>query len=191
MVIFKKILFTLLVCACLIVLLNFSFFWQNIRFTFVKPRPAEQAAAGKQTAADTLTIDSLGIQAPVIYASGKTEKIFQSALAGGVVHYPDTANPGEPGNVYIFGHSSDLPFSQGNYKTVFALLPRIKKTAEIKLTDNSGKLYVYTVSQSFMAAAGDIKYLQSDASKKILTLQTSYPIGTAWKRWLVIAEIKE
>src|SRR5687767_11297538 len=71
---------------------------------------------------DRLFIPSLGIDVPLVYIEEKNEAAFQAALRDGVVHYPGTAMPGQPGNAYYFGHSSDYSWSKGEYKNVFATL---------------------------------------------------------------------
>jgi len=120
----------------------------------------------------------------------KSEKTYQAALQNGVVHYPGTAKPGEAGNVYIFGHSSDYLWSRGNYKTVFALLPRVEIGALVNLSNEEGEIFTYTITDKFVASPKDTQLLSQDTGgKKILTLQTSYPIGTALKRYIVIAEL--
>ncbi len=121
-----------------------------------------------------------------------TDAAFQPALSLGVVHFPGTALPGEVGNCYIFGHSSDFFWKPGNFKNVFALLPRIKKGAAIITTNAEGIRFVYTVTNTFVVAPKDVWVLnQNTGGKKILTLQTSYPLGTALKRFIVVAEISE
>jgi sortase A len=137
-----------------------------------------------------LTIPSLGIQAPIQYAIKKDEASIQNALLNGVVHYPGTANPGQPGNVYIVGHSSDYRWSAGKYKTVLALLPKIKEGDEMQVTDKAGKIYRYRVIETKIVNPTDLSVLsQGDGSKKLLTVQTSYPIGTALRRFLAIGEL--
>ncbi len=187
----KKILLFLGIFAFLFVVVNWQYFWQNLRYSFVK-NPGTTALSASSTAEpDMLIIDSLGIKAPIIYVSEKGEPVYQEALKNGVVHFPGTAEVGQLGNVYIFGHSSDYFWSQGKYKTVFALLPRIKKGAEIWVSDAKGVQFKYIVTDSFVASANDVKFLdQQGNTKKLLTLQTSWPIGTALKRWIVRAEIK-
>lgn len=186
---------TLLVAAGVVVVLNFDYFRQNFKYTFRKP--ISQLTPGDKTTAvqigpNTLVIDSLGIVVPVQYATEATEQAFQVALVNGVVHYPGTAMPGEYGNVYIFGHSSDNAWSKGHYKTIFAILPRIQKGDRILLTDNVGRRYVYAVMEQFVAGARDVQYLdQGDRKKRLLTLQTSWPIGTSLKRYVVRAELLE
>jgi LPXTG-site transpeptidase (sortase) family protein len=137
-----------------------------------------------------LTIESLNIRAPVVYAEEQDERVYQKALRSGVVHYPGTAMPGEDGNAYIFGHSSDYPWAKGAYKNIFASLPKIRIGEEVKISNQAGTVYVYIVRESFSASASDTYLLSQDRSKKTLTLQTSYPVGTSLKRWIVIADIK-
>ena len=192
----KKIILGLVLAAAVFIVLNSGFFAQNIRYMFRNNTPASPAVnlAGGQAKAesDTLWISSLGIKAPVKYVEESKESVFQEALRDGVVHFPGTAMPGQPGNAYIFGHSSDYLWSKGNYKTVFALLPRINKGAEIQITDHNGDLYTYIVTDTFVVAPNDLSVLdQKNNEKKLLTLQTSYPVGTALKRYIVVAELKQ
>ncbi len=139
-----------------------------------------------------LTIPSVGISAPIVESKDNTEKEFQEALKTGVVHYPGTAQVGELGNAYIFGHSSDLTFKSGDYKTIFAPLPDIKKDAEILVTNGSGQQFRYVVFEQFVTKSDDVQLLSQDTKgEKILTLQTSYPIGTALKRYIVKAKLSQ
>jgi LPXTG-site transpeptidase (sortase) family protein len=140
---------------------------------------------------NTLVIPALGIEAPVIYVTETTETVYQEALRDGVVHFPGTALPGQPGNTYIFGHSSDYVWSAGDYKTVFAKLPQIELGTEIELTDADGELFRYVVTETKVVGPRDLSVLdQFNNEKRILTLQTSYPLGTALQRYIVVAEIK-
>ncbi len=186
-------------CILFFVLLNWGFVVARVKFLVAKPDPKNVIVSGPSSNAstgtwpkDTLAIPSLGVLAPVVYVSETGEKTFQSALLNGVVHYPGSSLPGEVGNVYIFGHSSDYAWSKGAYKSVFALLPKIKKGAEIKLTDSKGFMYTYLVTEQKVVGPNDVSVLAQDtAGKRILTLQTSYPIGTALKRYVVRAELRQ
>ncbi|MFH1866687.1 MAG: sortase [Patescibacteria group bacterium] len=144
----------------------------------------------KKLGPNTLQISSLSLIVPVIYVNQATDEVFQQALERGVVHFPGTANPGEYGNDYIFGHSSDYRWRSGSYKSVFAVLPKIKIGAEILITNNQGVVFKYVVKESKVVAKTDIQYLgQYGYQRRLLTLQTSWPVGTALKRWVVIAEL--
>lgn len=192
----KKILLVLLLGMLAFVLLNFGFFSQNIRFYLgqvgEKNDMSSVVDSTGQMNPDTLVISNLGVTAPIVFPISNTEGAYQIALRDGVAHYPGTAHAGEVGNMYIFGHSSDFVFSAGDYKTIFSLLPKIEEGTEIEISDSLGRRFVYKVSRSYATDKNDLTVLSQDTgSKKILTLQTSYPIGTALRRWIVIAEIIE
>jgi LPXTG-site transpeptidase (sortase) family protein len=191
-----RIALTIGAFTIVMLILNFQWFIANVQQVWWE-NTAESRVISKepapQIAQNTLSIPSLNIMAPIIYVdrASASEQVFQEALVNGVVHFPGTALPGQVGNTYIFGHSSDFPFSKGNYKTVFALLPQIAQGAEIKLTNGSGEEFTYIVTGIKVVSPKDLQYLESDNSgRKMLTVQTSYPIGTALRRFLVFAELK-
>jgi LPXTG-site transpeptidase (sortase) family protein len=189
------IVFGLLLLAFLI--LDFNYFLGNLEFLFRGQTHTYQNITNNQSLpqqkmqANSLIIDSLNINAPIQYATATNETAYQAALINGVVHYPGTANPGQLGNCYIFGHSSDFIWSNGHYKHVFAVLPQIKIGAQIIISDSDGNKFSYSVIDSHEVASNDLSVLdQQGYAKKLLTLQTSYPVGTALARWVVVAEIK-
>ena len=195
---FIAVAFFVFIC-CVIVLLvfNWGFTTAQISYFFHKPtlltsqEYVQQNIGSTVPAKNTLTVPSLGIIVPVVYVGAATEEVFQPALEHGVVHFPHSALAGQVGNVYIFGHSSDYVWSKGKYKNIFALLPKTEIGAEILLTDEKGNLFTYLVTKKFVVAANDVSVLsQATGGKRILTLQTSYPIGTALKRYIVQAELK-
>lgn len=193
----KRILLGILVLIVAAILVNYNFFWFQIKSLFQgKVTIYEQTNSNffpaRQKEPNMLEIESLNIRAPIVYVEDTADKVFQKALKKGVVHYPGTAKPGELGNSYIFGHSSDYGWAKGDYKTIFAPLPKIKKGEKIVVSNEKGEPFAYIVTETVIALPNDVKFLeQGNFKKKILTLQTSYPIGTALKRFLVIAEIKQ
>lgn len=179
--------------------MSFNFLWSNAYFflfsgkarVYVSPTAQKNVTRPEMGEPNTLHIPSLKITAPIIYIDEANENAFQKALQNGVVHYPKTAEQGKVGNCYIFGHSSDYMWSSGHYKTVLALLPQIEIGDEVIVSNTTGEKFVYTVVKSFVASPKDLHLLdQGDGTKKMLTLQTSYPLGTALKRWIVQAEMK-
>ena len=194
-----KIILIILAAALLVFLiLDFNYFWFYAKYyfssrttvtTFSNP-PSTNSTSTPTGQPNFLTIASLNIEAPIVYIDQVGETAFQAGLKNGVVHYPGTAEPGQNGNCYIFGHSSDYIWSNGKYKTVFTLLPRIKIGDKIAVSDKQGHVFTYVAKQTKVVAPTDLQYLNQDYGKKILTLQTSYPIGTALKRFIVIAELE-
>ena len=118
------------------------------------------------------------------------ENIFMRELEKGVIRYPGTARPGEAGNAFIFGHSSNFPWLPGSYNQVFALLDELSPGDEI-IAYYDQKKYVYAVSEKTVVKPGDVKALSNrDNTKKELSLMTCWPVGTTLKRMLVFAELK-
>lgn len=155
------------------------------------PLPAENMSvnvAGIDIPPNTLMIPSLELRAPIVESAGTTEGDFQRALQKGIVHYPGTAEAGQLGNAYYFGHSSDFAWTAGEYKTVFARLPEIKNGSTIFVSDAAGKVYAYIVREQFVVDPDETSVLEQ-TRVPTLTLQTSYPIGTAKQRYIVRAEI--
>ncbi len=137
-----------------------------------------------------LWVESLNIAVPIIYVEKSDEAEFQRGLKWGVVHYPGTAEIGEAGNAYIFGHSSDYLWSDGRFKTIFSRLPQIKIGAKIVAQNQQGEIFTYQVIATKVVSKNDISVLSQDDPKKyLLTLQTSYPVGTAQKRFVAVAEL--
>jgi sortase A len=187
----KRLLFFAILLLLTFVGLNWQFFYTQVKYYTHPPVPLAEQKPETKVEPNLLWIPKLGITAPIIYVEEESENIFQEALQKGVVHYPKTAQVGESGNVYIFGHSSDFATAKGNYKTVFALLPKLEAGSTIEVSDAAGQLFRYKVDHTKVISPNDLSVLEQDQSKKQLTLQTSYPVGTALKRYLVIAYIIE
>ena len=52
----------------------------------------------------------------------------------------------------------------------------------------AGRRYDYKVVETKITEASDVSYFTMQTSEQILVLQTCYPPGTTWKRFLVIAK---
>ena len=185
----KQVFLTLAGTILVLLILNFGYVWDNVKYYFEKPAASVQTQVQEKMDPNKLLIPSLNLDLPIVYAEKVSETEFQQDLQNGVVHYPNTANPGEVGNCYIFGHSSDYFWTKGNYKHAFSTLPHIKVGDEIIISNQGGDKFVYKVTETKVVAANDLSVLnQNTGGKKILTLQTSYPVGTALKRFVAIAE---
>lgn len=162
------------------------------------PKPVTPIPAPSEVKSETgirrlgqVAVTKLGIDVPLMVVGKVDERIFQKALEDGVVHYPGTASPGQVGNMFIFGHSSDYRYRAGSYKTVFARLPELKIGDTVVVEDASvNASYTYRVTGTAIVSSSDVASLSQETDgKRMLTLQTSYPIGTALKRYLVLAEL--
>lgn len=131
-------------------------------------------------------LPTVNIKAPIIWNVPFNEKLIQTNLETGVIHLDSTALPGEVGNVFITGHSSNLLIAKGNYKAIFATLPKIKLNDQIFII-RGGRLYSYKVENIFETAPDKVEVM-TQSEKSMLTLSTCVPIGTAARRFIVQAK---
>lgn len=129
-----------------------------------------------------LSIPSLNIfQAEV----GLTDENLSEHL----VHYPQTALPGQKGSPVIFGHST-LPqfFDPQNYTSIFSTLPNIKQGHEIILVYDGIK-YTYKVINIYEVKPSDTHVLRQDYNQIGLKLITCVPPGTKLRRLIIESEL--
>lgn len=150
---------------------------------------ASTAGSGGTTAAppgdSEISIPDIQVKAPVVYEDDPSNNAILAALHNGVVHYPDTALPGQPGNVVIFGHSSEDWWDTGKYKFIFVLLDKLKVGQLVYLT-YQGHQYEYEVSGSQVVQPTYVQALDPTAVPT-LTLITCSPVGTSLRRLVVTA----
>lgn len=107
-----------------------------------------------------------------------------------LAHLPDTALPGERGNVFITGHSSLENVSLNNKFAFFANLPKIKKGDTVVLTA-LGQQFKYVVRGLKIVEPKDVSVINPpDSNGRYLTLMTCVPPGFNTKRLIVLAELK-
>lgn len=122
---------------------------------------------------------------------GEMQDVFMEELKKWVVRYPGTARPGEVGNAFIFGHSSNYPWIKSEYNDVFALLDTLITGDEIIVYYGQHK-YTYRVTDRATVKPGDTKVLASrDPNKKEISLMTCWPVGTALERYIIFWELVE
>lgn len=147
---------------------------------------------------DRIVIPSLKVNAPVVEPTLGLESLkakdftsleeqIHETLLQGVVHYPGTAEPGQKGNAFLTGHSSNVFWELSPYNTVFALLPKIKVGDDLYVTHDLTQ-YHYRVTDKKEVQPTDVSALQQGDDYK-LTLVTCTPVGTAFRRLVVTAEL--
>jgi LPXTG-site transpeptidase (sortase) family protein len=140
-----------------------------------------------KNAAPRILINKINVTAPVIFnQTVVNEANFLQALHSGVVHYPNTAVPGQVGNVVIFGHSSGQWWAPGSYKFVFTLLNKLKVDDKIFI-EYKGVRYIYKVNNTKVVLPTDLTVL-NQGSGHMLTLITCTPVGTSAKRLIIEAQ---
>lgn len=134
-----------------------------------------------------LIIPKINVDVPVVYdVTTYDEAEIQDGLERGVVHYGNTALPGQNGNNVIVGHSSNNFFNSGAYKFAFVLLDRLEK-GDTFILHFKGQRYIYKVFNKQVIEPNDFSLIQPTDSP-IVTLITCTPPGTSWHRLVVQAQ---
>ncbi|MGH7157620.1 MAG: sortase [Candidatus Saccharimonadales bacterium] len=141
------------------------------------------------SSAPELIIPKINVQLPVVYdLPSSDEPTVQKGLEEGIIHYPNTAVPGQRGNAAYFGHSSNNIFNKGQYKFAFVLLHELVPGDIFYLTYN-GKAYTYKVYEKRIVKPTDTWVLGPVAGKTATaTLITCDPPGTSTNRLVVWGE---
>lgn len=158
----------------------------------------EEIASGSNPLSDTvskinpdtdkysLIIPEISVNAPIMFLNSRDEKDVLRALQDGVVHYAGTPIPGDKGDAVIFGHSSALVGSAGNYNTVFANLYKLERGDTFTIEGGNNKLK-YRVTSVKVYDPTDKDIFRS-TNRSTLTFITCYPTGSNRQRLIVRAE---
>jgi sortase A len=187
---------------CVFGLLNGQYLIAQARYRFDKPAavpvahvqktdatkpPTEASTKIDPTIAPAISIPAIDVKAPIVVdEKSYVEWKVQLALRQGVVHYGQTAMPGQKGNMVILGHSSGQLWAPGGYKFVFTLLEKLKAGDNITI-DYQGTRYTYQVTDSKVVTPDDLSILDQ-TSQPTLSLVTCTPVGTSKNRLVVHAK---
>ena len=116
------------------------------------------------------------------------EREYVQALTGGVAEALGGTPPGQPGNLYLFSHSTDAPWNIIRFNAIFYLLKELEKGDKI-IVFYRNKRYDYVVFDKIITSPGDVSYLTNRYDSPILTLQTCDPPGTLLNRLIVRARL--
>ena len=138
-------------------------------------QPVQPAAPS--SAALSLTVPSIGIQNDPV-----TNSVAEGVLANGAGKLPQTGFPWQQGsNTYIAAHVYGYP-GTGSWQQ-FADLPSMSQGEAIFLTDSSGTVYEYRVSEIMTVAPTDVWVAQPTGQTSV-SLQTC--VGPGWSERLVV-----
>jgi LPXTG-site transpeptidase (sortase) family protein len=133
-----------------------------------------------------ITIPKIKAQSPVIEnVDPWNEAAYGEALKHGVAQAKGTSLPGQHGTVYLFAHSSGLPWDLTHFNTIFLKLGELQNGDKILIRRN-GKDYPYKVTDKKEVDPSEVQYLL-DTKKTQLVVQTCTPIGTSLRRLLIFA----
>lgn len=168
----------------LIPLLILLYIYYPLIFVYVDP-PKAKPIPPQGT---YIEIEKIHAQAPIIEnVNPWNANDYNEKLMLGVAHALGSSPVGSlRGTVYLFAHSSDLPWRITRQNSAFFRIGELKKSDKIILVKN-GKKYIYSVTHKKTVWPNDVKYLK-DLHKTQLILQTCTPIGTSLQRLLVFAD---
>lgn len=126
-----------------------------------------------------LSIPKINLLTPVNFQNNN------QGLEKGAVSLTSFITPEKPGQNILFGHSSDYPWSQNPFGTVFTLLPKLEPNDEINII-RGRKTYIYKISKTEITDPNLTGLIKKTASNE-LVLSTCYPIGFFNKRFNVVA----
>ncbi len=192
----QSLLFGLGMGALVLVVLLFSFFNEFIIAPFIQPSRKATAApvivsnmSTTAAAQPTVIVPKINIQIPVDFTTtSMAESVIQESLEEGIVHYPNTALPGQNGNGAYFGHSSSNIFNNGKYKFAFVLLHQLT-TGDIFYITYQGKVFAYQVFAKEIVPPTKVSVLNDTKGKQATAaLITCDPPGLSTNRLVVWGE---
>lgn len=131
-----------------------------------------------------LKVWKIGVEAPIIL--DVNEDSVLSSLENGVAHIAGTAKPGEIGNTFIVGHSSNYPWAKGNYNHVFSLLDELVN-GDVITVYYQNQNRDYKVIEKVIVKPDQVE-IASSTDKELLSIMTCFPVGTTLNRLVVKAE---
>ncbi len=140
----------------------------------------------------SIVIEKIGVNAPIVKDVIVTnEDTYFKSLKQGVAHASTSQYPSEePGNVYLFAHSSVNFWELGRYAKVFNLLRKLELGDRVHVFYDD-QTFVYEVVNNEVHKGWNTYPLTRKVIEPILTLQTCDPPGTTINRLVVTAKLIE
>jgi len=157
---------------------------------------------GKKEEEEVINLKDFWVRIPKILAEAQVEAIvspfdktdYLPVLASDVVaHAKGSSLPGRGRGktIYLFAHSTHQGLTMVRKNAVFYLLGKLT-VGDMVEVGFSGKIYKYRVYESKVVESKEVEYLDYRLEEKeVLILQTCWPLGTDWKRLLILAELVE
>lgn len=136
-----------------------------------------------------LVIEKINANAKIVpQVDPASEKDYIAALKEGIAEAKGSTNPGEPGNLFLFSHSTDAPWNIIRYNAIFYLLRELENGDRV-IIFYKGRRFDYIVFDKTTTAPSDITFLTNRYDRPVLTLQTCDPPGTVLNRLIVRAKL--
>jgi len=163
---------------------------QNIIKEQNVPLPALPLEAQTQ---NILQLPKFNIEAPIWATSSSNLQDIYKLLRQGVVLFPGSTIPGGEYAI-ILGHSSSYPWTPGRYKSVFSLLNEFSKGDLIYVFWDQKPMVFQVVEKQIFLPWPKGEYstetiFPPEPNKKILILQSCWPVGVNFKRVAIKTEL--
>ena len=136
-----------------------------------------------------IVIEKINANAKIIAGVNPgNEREYVNALTAGVAAALGSTPPGQPGNLYLFSHSTDAPWNIVRYNAIFYLLRELE-AGDLVVIFYKNKRYDYIVFDKTIVNPTDVSYLTNRYETPVLTLQTCDPPGTLLNRLIVRAKL--
>ncbi len=133
-----------------------------------------------------ILISSIGVDSPIRNPNSTDIDALDTELLKGVVHYPGSGIPGVVGNMFLFGHGSNLPVIHNQAYKVFTQIKNLKQGDIIHVLTQT-KNYSYSVAKVTLVDASKA-LVDFSTARKMLTLSTCDTFGTKQQRYVVEAD---
>ncbi|MBI2009860.1 MAG: sortase [Candidatus Chisholmbacteria bacterium] len=135
-----------------------------------------------------LMIPKIGVNSKVMpQVDANKPEVYMQALREGLAQAKGSVGPGELGDNFIFGHSTDFEWNIAAWNALFYNLKDLEVGDKIYLY-REGEAYVYWVTGKGIYEPQDVSFFDPNGHVERLVLQTCYPPGTTAQRLVVFAE---
>jgi len=136
-----------------------------------------------------IVIEKINANAKIVANVDPTKEVeYVAALGHGVAEAAGSTPPGQPGNLYLFSHSTDAPWNIIRFNAIFYLLKELAVGDRVIIFKDH-KRYDYVVFDKAVVSPNDISFLTNRYDAPVLTLQTCDPPGTLLRRLVVRAKL--
>ena len=136
-----------------------------------------------------IVIEKINANAKIIAGVNPVnEREYVKALGSGVAEALGSTPPGQPGNLYLFSHSTDAPWNIIRFNAIFYLLRELENGDRV-IIFYANRRYDYIVFDKTIASPTGVSFLTNRYDFPVLTLQTCDPPGTLLHRLIVRAKL--
>lgn len=133
-------------------------------------------------------IDALDRTIPILNPTSRAIADLDAALNNGAVRHPDAADFRREGNIFILGHSSNLPNVINRNFQIFNGIENLRWGDIIRLYSEDTE-FIYRVDRVYEARANELVVPIADTGPR-LTLVTCNTLGAIEDRFIVEAELQ-